>query len=164
MTVRAAGGVVVRPASRPRKRRSGGPRSLELALVHRPRYDDWTFPKGKREGKETDEATALREVEEETGFRCRLGTELGTVHYRDARGRDKVVRYWVMELLDGATGSTFAPNPEVDRLRWCTSEDAAGLLSYEHDRVLLDRLEQLSRHRRQSRSRRFGFWRKRGTA
>ena len=141
--VRAAGGLIVRATSRPAPRGA----ELELAVVHRPRYDDWTFPKGKREGNETDEDTARREVEEETGLRCRLGTELETVQYQDARGRDKVVRYWVMELLDPPTRdlstAAFVPNAEVDQLRWCTPEDAAELLTYEHDQGLLNHLGQL---------------------
>ncbi len=126
-------------------------------MVHRPRYDDWTFPKGKRDGDETDEDTALREVEEETGFRCRLDADLGTVGYRDARGRDKVVRYWVMVLLDpsDAMGADeFVPNSEVDQLRWCTPADAATLLTYEHDLILLERLAQLDPKPLEPRSRR----------
>src|SRR5581483_11291105 len=83
-TVRAAGGIVVRDG--------------KLLLVHRDRYDDWTFPKGKAE---PDEACALREVEEETGFRCRLDIELGETHYRDSKGRTKRVRWWLMTPLDG---------------------------------------------------------------
>ncbi len=86
--VRAAGGVVVR------RRRSEGPLVL---LVHRPRYDDWTLPKGKNEPGERDEDAALREVEEETGFRCTLGDPAGETRYDDSKGRPKVVRYWVME-------------------------------------------------------------------
>jgi 8-oxo-dGTP pyrophosphatase MutT (NUDIX family) len=130
----AAGGLVRR-----RVRRGLLPRT-ELAVVHRPRYDDWSFPKGKRDGKETDEETALREVEEETGLRCRLGTDLGEVRYRDSKGRTKVVRYWVMEPVEPVT-SEFAPNREVDELRWCTPAEADRLLSYEHDRELLERLK-----------------------
>jgi 8-oxo-dGTP pyrophosphatase MutT (NUDIX family) len=133
--VRAAGGVVRR-----RHRRRLWPRT-ELALVHRPRYDDWSFPKGKRNGKETDEETALREVEEETGFRCALVRELGEVRYRDSRGRIKVVRYWLMDVARGETADEFTPNREVDALRWCTRREADRLLSYDHDRVLLQRLQ-----------------------
>lgn len=135
--VRAAGGVVRR-----RRRRLLWPR-LELALVHRPRYHDWTFPKGKRDGRETDEDTALREVNEETGLSCVLGPDLGEVRYRDARGRRKVVRYWAMDLAPGVTGDTFAPNREVDALRWCTPRQVDRLLSYDHDRVLLERLRRV---------------------
>jgi 8-oxo-dGTP pyrophosphatase MutT (NUDIX family) len=133
--VRAAGGVIVRTRKRRARRRT------ELALVHRPRYDDWTFPKGKRDATDgSDEATALREVEEETGFACILGEELASTRYRDAKGRDKLVRYWRMALPPGITGEGFVVNREVDELVWCTAAEADRLLTYEHDRVLLGQL------------------------
>jgi len=122
--VRAAGGVIVR--SRP----DG---ALEVAVVHRPSYDDWTLPKGKLQAGEREEHTALREVEEETGMRCRLERALGTTKYKDHRGRPKVVHYWVMRALDGH----FRKCREVDELRWATVRQAASLLSYSHDRALL---------------------------
>jgi len=121
--VRAAGGIVLRG--------EGGDRSV--ALVHRPRYDDWSFPKGKLEDGEDEATAALREVEEETGLRCHLGPSVGAVTYRDRRGRAKVVRYFQMD----ADGGQFAPNQEVDELRWVPLEDAPRLLSYAHDRRLL---------------------------
>jgi 8-oxo-dGTP diphosphatase len=121
--VKASGGVVWR-------RRAGG---IEVALVHRPRYDDWSFPKGKLDRGESWEDAALREVEEEVGLRCRLGHELPPTSYRDNKGRAKVVRYWMMEPLDGE----FAPSHEVDEVRWLAPADADRLLSYEHDRALL---------------------------
>ena len=84
--------------------------------MHRPRYDDWSLPKGKLDAGETWEAAALREVEEEVGMRCRLGEELPPVRYRDNKGRDKAVRYWLMEPEDDA--APFTPNDEVDEMRW----------------------------------------------
>ncbi len=124
--VRAAGGVV--------HRRQDG--QEEVLVVHRPQYDDWTFPKGKLTPGESDENGALREVEEETGLRCRLGRELQTISYIDRRGREKSVRYWEMAQLDG----TFAPNHEVDEVRWLTLEDAESTLTYTRDRDLLENL------------------------
>jgi 8-oxo-dGTP pyrophosphatase MutT (NUDIX family) len=118
--VRAAGGVVWRPAGD----------GIEVLLIHRPRYRDWSFPKGKAKEGETDEDCALREVEEETGLRCPLGAELATTSYRDAKGRKKVVRYWAMELPDGAEA---AAGDGVDDWRWVTPEQAAEELSWRRD-------------------------------
>lgn len=117
--VRAAGGVVWRE----------GPQGVEVLLVHRPKYDDWSLPKGKLEPGEADEDGALREVEEETGLRCRLGPEVGRVRYRDRRDRPKVVRYWAMRKVDGR----FTPHDEVDEVRWVSVAEAAKLASYERD-------------------------------
>jgi 8-oxo-dGTP diphosphatase len=125
--VRAAGGLLLR-------RRDDG--ALEVALVHRPKYDDWSFPKGKLDAGETYEEAALREVEEETGYRARLEREIPPTRYRDATGRPKVVRYWTMTPEDGG----FRPNSEVDELRWVPLDRAAGELTYDHDRALLDDL------------------------
>jgi 8-oxo-dGTP diphosphatase len=127
-TVRAAGGVVVR-------HNPGG--AAEVLLVHRPAYDDWSFPKGKCEGSESEEAAAVREVEEETGLRCRLERELATTRYDDARGRPKTVRYWLMSPVGG---SLRAAN-EVDDARFVQREAARSLLTYARDRELLDLLE-----------------------
>ena len=121
--VKASGGVVWRRADR----------GVQVALVHRPRYDDWSFPKGKLDAGESWEEAALREVEEEIGLRCRLGHELPPTSYHDGKGRAKVVRYWMMEPLDGE----FVPSHEVDEVRWLTPAEADRLLSYEHDRELL---------------------------
>ena len=123
--VKAAGGVVWRR----------GEDGLEVALVHRPRYDDWSFPKGKLDSGESWEDGALREVEEEIGLRCRLGDELSPTAYRDNKGRAKVVRYWLMEPEDG--GAPFTPNEEVDEMRWVDPAAAAALLSYPHDAELV---------------------------
>lgn len=124
--VRAAGGIVLHE--------EGGHRSV--ALVHRPRYDDWSFPKGKLDDHEDESSAALREVQEETGLRCRLGPTAGAVTYRDRRGRPKVVRYFRMD----ADGGTFTPNHEVDELRWVPVDEAARMLTYPHDRSLLRRI------------------------
>ena len=120
--VKASGGVVWRRAP-------GG--ELELVVVHRPRYDDWSLPKGKLDAGETWEQAALREVEEEVGLRARLGEELPPVGYRDNRGRQKAVRYWLMEP-DGEP-APFTPNDEVDEMRWVDFDAAVALLSYPHD-------------------------------
>jgi len=100
--------------------------------VHRPRYDDWTFPKGKAEGEERDEDCALREVEEETGLVCRLGSELPSTSYEDGRGRPKLVRWWAMEPVGGA----LAAATEADEACWVTLAEAPALLTYERDREL----------------------------
>jgi 8-oxo-dGTP pyrophosphatase MutT (NUDIX family) len=126
-TIEAAGGVVLRP----------GPEGLEILAVHRPKYDDWSLPKGKLEPGESHAAAALREVEEETAWRCELGEELPDVRYRDRNGRPKHVRYWRMTPL--AQG-TFTPTAEVDNVLWLSLRRAATLLSYDADRRLLDRV------------------------
>jgi len=109
----------------------------EVLLVHRPRYGDWSFPKGKRDGDETDEETAVREVLEETGLAVELGPELGEARYHDSRGRPKIVRYWLMSPDPDDPGPGFTPNHEVDELRWCSLAEAATLLTYAHDQALL---------------------------
>jgi 8-oxo-dGTP diphosphatase len=118
--VQAAGGLVARDG--------------KVLLVHRPRYDDWSLPKGKLDDGASWEDAALREVHEETGVRARLGEELPPVHYTDNRGRPKTVRYWVMEPQDVPA---FTPNDEVDELAWLVPEEAARRLSYAHDRELV---------------------------
>jgi 8-oxo-dGTP pyrophosphatase MutT (NUDIX family) len=126
----AAGGVVCR-AGRP-----GREGQDEIAVIHRPAYDDWTLPKGKVDGEETLEQTCLREVEEETGLRCELVEPIGSTEYRDRKGRPKIVFYWLLRPL----GGRFRPGEEVDELRWLTVEEAVSLLTYERDRELLRRL------------------------
>jgi 8-oxo-dGTP diphosphatase len=129
--VQAAGGVVLR-------RPDGGP--VEVALIHRPAYDDWTLPKGKLNPGETHEEAALREVKEETGLVCRLGDPAGQVDYRDRKGRPKVVRYWTMHPV-GPTDAGFVPNDEVDQLRWIPLSEAGPALTYAHDRQILRALK-----------------------
>jgi 8-oxo-dGTP diphosphatase len=131
--IAAAGGLVTRRAEDGR---------VEVALVHRPRYDDWSFPKGKVDRPETDEEAALREVREETGLECALGAELPTVRYLDGRGRPKRVRYWIMTVVAGAIE---IPNSEVDDLRWLAPDDASRLLTYPHDQALAQHLGTTSR-------------------
>jgi 8-oxo-dGTP pyrophosphatase MutT (NUDIX family) len=125
--VLAAGGVVHR-------RTPDG--ETEVLVIHRPKYDDWSLPKGKLDPGEEAEDAALREVEEETGLRTTLGPELATTEYHDRYGRPKQVRYWTMEV----DGGRFRQNKEVDEVRWLPVPAARRLLSYDHDRKVLDRL------------------------
>jgi len=122
--VEAAGGVVMRR----------GPKATEIAVVHRPRYDDWSFPKGKLDPGESFEDAALREVTEETGLICRLGPELPFARYEDDQGRAKIVRYWLMAVLEDPG---FEPNDEVDELRWLVPAEVEDLLTYTRDRKLV---------------------------
>ena len=117
--VQAAGGVALRDG--------------KVCVVHRSRYDDWSLPKGKLDAGESFEDAALREVWEEAGLRCRLGRELDPVRYT-VGGRPKLVRYWVMEVVEDA-GLT--PNDEVDEVRWLAPARAEELLTYAHDRELV---------------------------
>jgi 8-oxo-dGTP diphosphatase len=119
--VRAAGGLVIRDGS--------------VLVVHRPEYDDWTFPKGKLDPGETWEDAARREVEEETGLVCEPGEEVGRTYYTDSRGRSKEVRYFRME----PRSEPFAAN-EVDEVRWVPLADAPAVLSYQRDRDLATEL------------------------
>jgi 8-oxo-dGTP diphosphatase len=125
--VRAAGGLVVG---------DGG----TVLVVHRPRYDDWSFPKGKAAENEAEEDCALREVEEETGLLCELGPELGSTSYVDGRGRPKRVRYWLMSPV----GGELAFRHEVDAARWVSVAEARELLTYAHDAELLESLPALA--------------------
>ena len=132
--IRAAGGVLWRQAPEPRN----GEPEIEVAVIHRPRYDDWTLPKGKLAKNESFIDGALREVLEETGFRVRLGRALGETRYWKNVGgtqREKVVRYWAMQVAGGA----FSPNNEVDELRWVPLAEAHSMMSYRRDQELLDR-------------------------
>lgn len=130
-SLRAAGAVLWRP----------GRAGAEVGLVHRPKYDDWTFPKGKPKNGEHILRAAVREVEEETGITPRLGRRLPATRYLK-NGRVKQVEYWA------ATGDSagFVPTDEVDRLRWLPVSDAAELLSYDRDVHLLDEFGADPRH------------------
>ncbi len=105
-----------------------------IAVVHRPRYDDWSLPKGKLDPGESFEQAALREVAEEIGVSGELGPELEPTTYIDHRGRAKIVRYWTMDVEEVPE---FVPNDEVDEVRWVTPAEARALLSYERDRSLV---------------------------
>ena len=118
--VEGAGGVVVRDDGR-------------IAVVHRPKYDDWSLPKGKLDEGETHEQAALREVEEEIGLRCTLGRELPEARYYDNKGRPKRVRYWAMSV----DGGEFEPNDEVDEMALARPGEAASELTYAFDRELI---------------------------
>src|SRR5580692_4310036 len=109
--IQAAGGLVIR--------RRG--ESLQIAVVHRPLHQDWSYPKGKLEEGETFESAALREVHEETGLTCRLLRFLGHTEYIDRKGRPKAVAYWVMAAENGS----FQPNEEVDEVRWLDAVEAS---------------------------------------
>ena len=119
--VLAAGGLVLRDG--------------RVAIVHRPRYDDWSLPKGKLDDGESFEEGALREVEEETGLKCRVRRELGDTSYSDRKDRAKLVRYFEMEPASGE----FTPNEEVDELIWLEPGEALDRLSYDFDRELVSK-------------------------
>src|SRR6185503_3253314 len=128
MPIRSAGAVVWRP----------GPDGGSVLLIHRERYNDWTFPKGKREPREHVLATAVREVQEETGRRVVLGRPLGQIRYASS-GYPKVVDYWAATEADGPGGSGggFTPNDEVNKIEWVPLGAAPGRLSYQHDAGVL---------------------------
>jgi 8-oxo-dGTP diphosphatase len=124
--IRAAGAVLWRP----------GPTGPQVALVHRPKYDDWSLPKGKTEPGEHVLLTAVRELAEETGIRVILGRRLPSTHYT-VRGRPKVVDYWAAKAADGPQPG-FTPNAEVDQVDWLDVPPARVRLSYPHDATVLD--------------------------
>ena len=119
--IRAAGGIVVRDGL--------------VCICHRPRYDDWSLPKGKLDPGETFKEAALREVEEEVHLRCRIeGKRLAKVTYPAGQGRLKEVRWWRMSVVKDLG---FRPNDEVDQVVWLSPPDARRLLTYDKDRQLL---------------------------
>ncbi|WP_330305599.1 MULTISPECIES: NUDIX hydrolase [unclassified Streptomyces] len=123
-TIQAAGCVLWR--------RSPVDGELEICLVHRPKYDDWSHPKGKLKRAEDHLTGALREVEEETGYTATPGAALPTLHYVVA-GRPKEVHYWAAE----ATTGHFTPNREVDRVLWLSPPAARNRLTQPRDRDLI---------------------------
>jgi MutT/NUDIX family protein len=125
-TTLAAGAVVWR----------GDPANPEIALIHRPHYDDWSLPKGKVDPGESLPTTAAREIEEETGFHVRLGKLIGKVTY-PVQGRTKVVYYWAAFYLSG----TYTPNDETDELRWVPIDQAQQLLSYDVDNDIVSKAQ-----------------------
>jgi 8-oxo-dGTP pyrophosphatase MutT (NUDIX family)/phosphohistidine phosphatase SixA len=130
--IQAAGGVVWRVG----EGASGG--QMEVAIIHRPRYDDWSLPKGKLAPGESHIEGAVREVHEETGFRVQPGRTLGEVRYLKESGggaREKVVHYWAMRAISGG----FSPNREVDRLEWLTVDQARERVTRGIDREVLER-------------------------
>lgn len=130
--IRAAGGVLWRPVS------AAPGETVEVAVIHRPRYDDWSLPKGKLTNGETDLAAAVREVREETGFAVHVGEPLGATRYRrfvNGVDRPKVVRWWAMEAAAGE----FAPSTEVDALRWVPIDAARTILTSASDLTVLGR-------------------------
>lgn len=126
-TVFAAGGIVWR-------HNTDG--NVEFLVVHRPNYDDWSFPKGKRDRGETNVECAVREIREETGFDVTVGQSLPDVSYRDHKGRSKIVYYWMMSLNDPSQG--FVANEEVDAVEWMLPLQAQRKLSYPADQILVD--------------------------
>ncbi len=132
--IRSAGAVVSRP---------GG----DVLLVHRPRYDDWSFPKGKLERGEHVVTAAVREVLEETGLQVRLGPALPTLRYPVNSG-EKEVRYWTARVVGDDDVSGYRPNAEIDRVRWVPWAAARDLLTYPRDVGVLDAAEPLRRRTR----------------
>lgn len=122
--VRAAGGVVLRPAEH----------GVETLVVHRPGHQDWSLPKGKLDPGEDWHEAAVREVHEETGVTARLGVELAPTHYTDRRGRAKQVRWWTMPVVDVEPRT---PDDEVDELAWVPVDRVGDLLTYDSDRALV---------------------------
>jgi 8-oxo-dGTP diphosphatase len=133
--IAAAGGVVLA---------NDGEGQTRVAVIHRPKYMDWSLPKGKLEKGESWRDAALREVEEETGYRCEASVELPHISYLDRKSRRKLVRYWLMEPIEGE----FKPHDEVDELRWARPDEAEELLTYPHDKELVRKAMRRRRWRR----------------
>lgn len=132
--IRAAGVVTFRPGR-------------EVLLVHRPGYDDWSFPKGKLAAGEHPTAAAVREAAEETGLHVRLGPPLPAQRYSRGR-RMKTVRYWTARVVGDDDVSLYRPNDEVDQVAWVTIDKAGEMLTYPIDRELLADAARLKRKSR----------------
>jgi 8-oxo-dGTP diphosphatase len=132
--IRAAGGVLFRTSRNGR---------YKVAVVYRDARGDWTFPKGKLDEGESFEEAALREVVEETGITAVIRRFVGSTNYTHRKGRPKLVAYYLMEAVSGE----FAPNEEVDELRWVTLDEAFELLTWDRDRELIDLLRLLPEFR-----------------
>lgn len=134
--------MAARPADRPLVRAAGGVvwrregQSVQVVLVHRPRYDDWTLPKGKVDAGESYEEAALREVREEASILAEIGPELPSTTYLDRSGKNKHVRYWAMKVAEGSP----AGDNEVDVAEWVDLVEARSRLTYERDVSVLDAL------------------------
>lgn len=129
MTIYAAGAVLWREVSG----------QLLVAVIHRARYDDWSFPKGKQDPGECLPETAVREIREETGLKIKLGVRLKVVHYTVGENLPKEVHYWAARVSDSALAkSNFVPSEEVAEVTWKTPEDARRVLTYEFDQQILD--------------------------
>ncbi|MGY2876299.1 8-oxo-(d)GTP phosphatase [Marmoricola sp. URHA0025 HA25] len=126
----AAGALVLRRAN-------GG----EVLLVHRPKYDDWAWPKGKQDPGEHVTATAVREVVEESGVEIRLGRPLPVQAYRVSGGRTKQVHYWTGWVMGDPDVSAYAANSEIDQVAWMGFDKARRMLTYADDAALLDLVE-----------------------
>ena len=120
-------------------RRNGG-----VMIVHRPKYDDWSFPKGKVEAGESREQCALREVLEESGWHCDVGEQLEPSRYTDGEGREKVVHWWELWARER---ERWRPTDEVDDVLWVPLSEVDSLLTYESDRRLAAEVRAAGRRR-----------------
>jgi 8-oxo-(d)GTP phosphatase len=122
-------------------------KDLMVAIIHRGRYQDWSFPKGKVDSGETLAEAAVREIKEETGLKVKLGVPLSTVSYPIDKGKTKVVHYWATKVSDKAVAnSKFKPDEEVSEVVWVKADQAFEKLSYKHDRELLQEVLDLRKN------------------